>query len=129
VLSSDAERDRAAATLRDHFVGGRLTVEELSHRTELVLAARSRREIRAALRGLPMVPDFGSFAAHGRTVARGAVLALATLGYVMFSFAFLVVFGLVLLIQDPSNAELAAFLAVWLVPTWVLMRMWRRRPR
>jgi Flp pilus assembly protein TadB len=129
VLTSDAERERAAATLREHFVRGRLTVDELSQRTEHVLAARSRGELRLALRDLPVVPDLRSFAAHGRRLARGAVLLIATVGYLLFSMALLLVFGIVLVLRDPSTAELVAFLVVWLVPTWLLARLWRRAKR
>jgi hypothetical protein len=48
----------------------------------------------------------------------------------MFSFTLLAVLALVLLIHGASNTALLGFLAVWLVPTWLLSRLWRRpRPR
>ena len=52
-LAGDGERERAAASLREHFVRGRLTLEELSERTEVALRARSREELRRSLDGLP----------------------------------------------------------------------------
>jgi hypothetical protein len=46
----------------------------------------------------------------------------------MFSFALLVVFALTMLIHGISNGALVAFLVVWLVPTYLLSRLWHRRP-
>jgi len=53
VLAGDGDRERATASLREHFLSGRLTLDELSARTELVLRARSVEELRRALVGLP----------------------------------------------------------------------------
>ena len=69
MLAADSDRERAAATLKESDVGGRLTLDELSDRTELVLAARSRAELRAALSGLPWLSD-SSRSAAGRWCTR-----------------------------------------------------------
>jgi hypothetical protein len=42
ILATDAERDTALALLREASVDGRLTVEDLAERAELVHAARTR---------------------------------------------------------------------------------------
>jgi hypothetical protein len=108
--------------LREHFARGRLTLDELSERIEMALGARSRQELRRALDGLPRAtPQL-----IVQTAARGAVLALFTAAWLVFSFALLVVFGLTLLIHGASVAELGGFLVVWLVPTFFLSRLWRR---
>ncbi|HUK96320.1 MAG TPA: DUF1707 domain-containing protein [Gaiellaceae bacterium] len=129
----DGERDRVVATLREHFVRGRLTVEELAGRTEQVLVARSRGDLRAAQAGLPASLDARDLAARGRSAAdaviRGVVLVVLTGAYVMFSLALVLVLGLTLLIHGASAAVLAAFLVVWLVPTFLLSRVWRRPRR
>jgi Domain of unknown function (DUF1707) len=124
VLAGDRDRERAAASLREHFVRGRLTLEELSQRTELALGARSREELRDALAGLPHL----SAQAIARSITRGLVLVVFTAAWLWFSFVLLVVFGLTLLIHGASGIELAGFLLVWLVPTYLLSRLWRRRP-
>lgn len=128
----DGERERVVASLREHFVRGRLTVEELSTRTETVLVARSRSELRAALTGLPLFLDGSELAARGRSVAdaaiRGVVLVVLTGAYVLFSLALVLVLGLTLLIHGASASALAGFLVVWLAPTYLLSRLWRRRP-
>src|SRR6059058_3722256 len=54
-LVSDSERERAAATLRQQFVHGRLSTEQLAERVELALAARNRRDVKRAFRGLPPI--------------------------------------------------------------------------
>jgi len=130
VLIADTDRERAAVELREHFVQGRLTVEELSHRTGRVMAARSRSELRSALADLPVLFDGRELAARGRSMAhaaiRGAALVVFTCAYILFSFALLLVLGLTLLIHGASAAELIGFLVVWLLPTYLLARLWRR---
>jgi hypothetical protein len=121
VLAGDQDRERAAASLREHFVRGRLTLDELSERTELVLQARSRAELRRALDGLPHLTW-----TIGRTVLRAATLVVLTGAWLLFSFVLLAVFGLTLLIHGATTAELAGFLVVWLIPTALLARLWRR---
>lgn len=49
----DAERERAAAELGEHFVQGRLTAEEHADRLERVWAARTRAELGPLFRDLP----------------------------------------------------------------------------
>jgi DUF1707 SHOCT-like domain len=121
-LLGDGDRERAAATLRDHFVRGRLTLDELSERTELVLRARSRRDLRRPLRGLPL----WSPRAAVETFARAATLVIFTGAWLMFSFMLLALLGLTLIIRGATGVELLAFLIVWLVPTYLLSRLWRK---
>jgi Domain of unknown function (DUF1707) len=130
VLAGDRDRERATAALQEHYVGGRLTLEELSDRTGRVLAARSRSEIRRALSGLPVFADPGEVAARARSlvqsVARGVMLVLFTGAYLVFSFVLLVVFSLTLLLDGASPTALVGFLLVWLAPTYLLSRLWHR---
>ncbi len=51
----DADREAAAAALREHFAHGRLTLEEFQHRLELVFAAKTDRDLAAITRDLPHV--------------------------------------------------------------------------
>lgn len=127
MFAADQDRERAAATLREHYVRGRLTVEELSARTAQALSARSRAEIRTALAGLPLLPDALTLGSYGRMFARGAMLAFFTALYLLFSFILLLVFAGVLLIHGATAMTLVGFLVVWLVPTYLLSRLWRRK--
>jgi len=54
VRVSDAERERVAATLREHCATGRLTLEELSERLDETYRAQTGSELEAALRELPV---------------------------------------------------------------------------
>ena len=51
--TSDADRDRVAAVLRDHFAEGRLTPEELDERLTATLNARTFGDLRGVLADLP----------------------------------------------------------------------------
>ena len=132
VLVADNDRERVTATLREHYVRGRLTAEELADRAELVFRARTRRELGRALSDLPMLPDARELAAHGRSAVqlavRGAILVVFTGAYLMFSFALLLVLAVTLLVHGASPSALVAFLLIWLVPTFLLYRLWHSRP-
>ena len=123
VLAGDGDRERAAASLREHFISGRLTLDELSARTELVLRARSLEELRRALAGLPQF----SLRAAARSAIRGGVLLLLTAVWLLFSLALFVVFAVTLLFHGTSVTGLIVVLVVWLVPTFLLSRLWRPR--
>ena len=132
-LVGDRDRDRAAGSLGGHYLAGRLTVDELSERVELALGARTRRELGAAFAGLPWAVDLHEAAEQGRrlvrTAVRGAVLLLLTGTWFLFTVCLLVGFGVTLVVHDVSATELVAFLLVWLLPTVLLLRMWRKPPR
>jgi uncharacterized membrane protein len=49
----DADREAAAAALREHFAQGRLTMEEFQHRLELVFAAKTDRDLAMITSDLP----------------------------------------------------------------------------
>jgi hypothetical protein len=125
VFAADSDRERASATLREHYVRGRLTAEELGDRAELVVRARTRREVRTALRGLPMLPDARSAL---QAAARGALLVVFTGAYLMFCVALLLVLAVTLIVEGASTSALLAFALVWLVPTLMLYRLWHRKP-
>ena len=131
MYAADEDRERAAAKLRDQYVRGRLTLDELSDRTGRVLAARSRSDIRTALAGLPLLPDAWVLASQGRSfvhvAARGAMLLFFTSVYVIFTCMLLLIFALTMLFNGATGVTLLAFLLVWLVPTYLLTRLWRRK--
>jgi hypothetical protein len=52
----DAERDAAMVQLREHFVAGRLTFDELSERIDAALTAKTQRQIDVLLADLPRPP-------------------------------------------------------------------------
>ncbi len=120
--AGDPERERAAMKLREHYVHGRLTLDELDERTGMALRARSTADLRRALRGLPEGPG----RTLGQSVLRGAALVMFTGAWLVFSLVLLVVLALTLLIHGATLAVLAVFVLLWLVPTLLLSRLWHR---
>jgi len=49
----DAEREAAAAELREHYASGRLTLDELNERIDKAFAAKTRGDLNAAMTDLP----------------------------------------------------------------------------
>ena len=64
----DAERDATMAQLREHFVAGRLTLDELTERLDLALAAKTQGHIEGLMADLPRPPR----AARGESPQPGA---------------------------------------------------------
>jgi Domain of unknown function (DUF1707) len=52
----DADREATASQLREHYADGRLTLEELNERLDQAFAAKTRTELNAVMRDLPMTP-------------------------------------------------------------------------
>ncbi len=52
----DAERDAAMTQLREHFVAGRLTFDELTERIDTALTAKTQRQIDRLMADLPGPP-------------------------------------------------------------------------
>ena len=68
-LLGDAERDRLTAVLREHYAAGRLSLDELRRRAEIVFAAAYLDEAEAALAELPAIAAEGTGAR--RDASRG----------------------------------------------------------
>ncbi len=52
----DADREAAAATLREHYAQGRLTLEEFNERLDAVFTSTTQRQLNHITRDLPHVP-------------------------------------------------------------------------
>lgn len=77
---SDAEREAAAAELREHFASGRLTQDEMDERLTSVFAAKTRADLNAVFTDLPSsghgwasasAPGGGSSGASGSSRSSG----------------------------------------------------------
>lgn len=66
-LLGDPERDRLAAVLREHYAAGRLSLDELRRRAEIVYGAAYLDEAEAALAELPAAGLAGLPMAAGET--------------------------------------------------------------
>jgi hypothetical protein len=103
LLVSDADRERVAGQLREHYEAGRLTLEEFQERLDEVHAARTESALADVLRQLPTVTPLPSVRPGDR---RWRSLA------VQYAFVNLVA----LLVWAVSGAETDNF---W--PKWVLL--------
>jgi uncharacterized membrane protein len=125
-LVGDHDRERTTASLRRHFVEGRLSVEDLETRLDRTFAARSASELRAAQRGLPW--SWPASVRRGMRIAAlvalGAVWAVVSLSLAIGLAVTMIAFG-------PSLAVAIGFGAIWVAVTFVLGRpAWRAtRPR
>jgi hypothetical protein len=52
----DAEREATAGQLREHYADGRITLDELNERLDQAFAAKTRSDLNAVLRDLPVAP-------------------------------------------------------------------------
>ena len=117
----DAERERAAAELAEHYAAGRITTEEHSERLDRVWAARTERDL------LPIFDDLpGRYgpAPEADPWARPAMHGYWSTGRRGVPAPLLVV--LVVLLGIPVATHVPVFLAGLLVVAFVVSRHRRR---
>jgi DUF1707 SHOCT-like domain len=124
-LAGDLDRERAASSLREHYAGGYLTLDEFSRRTGRVLSARSRGQVQRALFGLSRPSSVD--AAH--SAVRDLVLVVVSGAYVMFSLVLALVLGLTVLFHGVSASAFFVIAVVWLIPTYLFARLRHRNAR
>src|ERR1700685_4282991 len=84
VRVGDADRDAVAAQLRDHYADGRLTLDELNERLDLLFAAKTKADLNEVMRDLPHVarPTAGTAAGgFGATSGPGGTVGLPGSGW------------------------------------------------
>jgi hypothetical protein len=126
-LVGDTERERAVASLRRHYLDGRLSQVELEKRVGLALVARDRRQLRVALLALPPAwrdPELVRRTAVG--VRRGVRLAAITMLWVVVSFVLLVGLVATAIAHGLSATDAAVFLGIWGALTWASLVAARR---
>ena len=131
---ADADREAAAAFLREHYAQGRLTLGEFNQRLDAVFAATTQRQLSALTRDLPRaaappapLPVTGT--AGGRERARREHQSgwRARLGMIPVIIAVLTAW---LLTSDlhlwmfPWPGRVAIFLAIFAAVRWLIRRIW-----
>ena len=73
--ASDAQRDRAAAEIREHYAAGRLSEDEFTERLDAVYQARTQGELSELRRDLPaLAVDTSTDLAQRRRKLRGELI-------------------------------------------------------
>jgi len=127
-LAGDAERERTVASLRRHFVEGRLSVDDLGARAELALGARSRSELRAVLHDLqpPWQEGVDRIATTARRGLRLAALVLLASAWAVLTLALAIAFAVTLAVVGSSLSVVAGFGLAWFAVSYMLWRPWFR---
>ena len=128
-LIADRQRERAADSLRRHFLCGRLTADEFADRVDLALRARTDRDLRAALDDLPRPWEPAELLpvarAAGRVAQRVALFCVLASLWTVVSVLLLVAFVVAMAAGASTAGELAVF-AVWVAITYAVWRKWSR---
>jgi len=111
VRASDSDREGALERLRDHWIAGRLTIEEYEERCDEVHGSRYLHELAHAGRELPLPPPVARPLPprSGSGAVTSLVLGITAIGLLAFSF------GLLFLITLPMS-----------VTAWTMGRSARR---
>jgi len=132
-LIGDSERERAVAQLRRHYLGGRLSIEELTERLEVALNARRDSDVRRALTDLPAAWREQAAGARAgvqegwRAFKHTVFVAAVWMLWWVASVVLLVGFVASVVVQGASLVIGAVFGAVWLACTFAARRVVRRR--
>ena len=132
---ADADREAAAAGLREHYAQGRLTLEEFHQRLDAVFAATTQSQLSALTRDLPPIPAPSAplpvtSTGAGRERARrehqsGSRARLGLIPVIIAALtAWLLLFGLHLR-MFPWPGRLAIFAVLFAAARWLMRRMWR----
>jgi hypothetical protein len=125
----DAEREAAAAQLRDHYADGRLTLEELNERLDQAFAAKTRADLSALTRDLPVTPRPAASLAlqPGSSRSRSGGRAFAALAPLLAMFWLCLILGGVFLFGIGGGKPIAVVL--FLAALAFLRRLVFRRRR
>lgn len=125
-LVGDRDRERVAASLRRHYVEGRLSDAELADRLDLALRARTRTDLLLAARALPGAVWEELVLPPARAAGRVVLFVALAAVWSFVSLLLFVVFALTVLVSGATASTLAGFALAWALMTWML---WRLAPR
>jgi Domain of unknown function (DUF1707) len=131
---ADADREAAAARLREHYAQGRLTLEEFHQRLDAVFAATTQSQLSALTRDLPPIPAASApppvtRTGAGRERAKGEHPpgSRAGLGLIPVIIAALAAWLLIVglhLRMFPWPGRLAIFAVIFAAARWLVRRIW-----
>jgi hypothetical protein len=130
----DADREAAAASLREHYALGRLTLQEFNHRLDAVFAASTQRQLRALTRDLPdlaappaPLPVTATGARRERARQQSRPGFRARLGMIPVIIAALAAWLLISGLQwrmFPWPGGLAVLLVIFAAVRWLMRHAW-----
>ena len=130
----DADREAAAARLREHYAQGRLTLEEFNQRLDAAFAASTESQLSALTRDLPRIaappaalPVTATGGRRERASRGHRPGSRARLGMIPLIIAALMAWLLILdlnLRVFPWPGKLAIFLVIFAVARGLLRRIW-----
>jgi Domain of unknown function (DUF1707) len=127
-LIGDRDRERAATQLTQHYVRGRLSLDELTERLDVALSARRASEVRDAFTGLEA--PWHEQAAAARQAVEGTWRAARRVAFAVALWSLWWVASLLLLIGFTVSlvagrvtwTNTAVVVAVWLGATFAVRR-------
>jgi uncharacterized membrane protein len=124
----DADREAAAAALREHFAQGRLTLDEFQHRLGAVFAAKTDRDLAhiAAPPRMREVPGLANAGSHNERRGRPGVAALTGLVVIILALIVVALMLPVALFGMAVSRSLLFLLALVLFGRRGLLRRFRR---
>lgn len=130
----DADREAAAAGLREHYAQGRLTLQEFTHRLDAVFAATTQRQLTALTRDLPDIAAPSAPLPVTATGARrerarhehrpGFRARLGMIGVVIAALTAWLLIADLQLRMFPWPGRLAVFLVIFTAARWLMRRIW-----
>jgi hypothetical protein len=125
MLVGDRDRERVVEKLKQAYVDGRLTLEELGERTSKALAARTIDDLRPVLAGLPGRPPLPALAMRP---ARGAATGPRPIPAWPLIIAAIAVLAVLLPAVDGGWRHFPPFFAIFFFG-WFFLRPGRRGRR
>jgi uncharacterized protein DUF1707 len=131
----DADREAAAACLREHYAQGRLTLEEFNQRIDAAFAATTQSQLGTLTRDLPrlaapLAPAPVAAAGSGRERARrehrsGFRRRRSMIPVIIAALTAWLLIADLQLRMFPWPGRLAVFLAIFAGVRWLMRRIWR----
>ena len=130
----DADREAAAARLREHYAQGRLTLEEFNQRLDAAFAATTQSQLNALTRDLPRVavppatPPVAA-ASAGRERARrehrsGFRARRSMIPVIIAALTAWLLIADLQLRMFPWPGRLAIFVGIFAAVRWLMRRIW-----
>jgi Domain of unknown function (DUF1707) len=130
----DADREAAAARLREHYAQGRLTLQEFNQRLDAVLTATTQSQLSALTRDLPSVaappaqlplaPTGEGRERAGRERRSGSRARLGLIPVIIAALTAWLLISVLHLWLFPWPGKLAIFLLIFAAARWLMRRIW-----